>query len=62
MTSIQKLSVPAPQSEEVRQPHVSERKDAGMVETKMTMRVTPEARNELSVLKRPAWWRTVGAY
>ena len=51
---IQKASVAAPQSEEVRRPHLSDKKDAGTVETKITMPVTPDARNELSVLDRPA--------
>lgn len=54
MRIMQKASVAAPQSEDVRLPHLSDRKHAGTVETKITMPVMPDARNELSVLERPA--------
>lgn len=62
MRIMQKDMLAATQKEELRRPHFSERKEAGMVETKMTMPVTPEARKELCVLERPACWNTVGAY
>lgn len=62
MRSMQNAMVTAPQRDDVRRPQLSERKEAGIVETKMTIPVIPEARKELCVLERPAWRKTVGAY
>lgn len=59
---MQKPRAAAPLREMVRRPRLPERRsDAGIVKTKMTMPVTPEARNERFVLDGPAWWKNSGS-
>ena len=59
---MQAESVAAPQSVDVRRPHLSESKEAGIVETRITIPVTPDAKKELWVLDNPACAKSVGAY
>lgn len=59
---MQNAMVTAPHRDEVRRPHLSDKKEAGIVEMKMTIPVIPEARKVLCVLERPASRNTVGAY
>lgn len=44
---MQAESVAAPQSAEARRPHLSDSRDAGMVDIRMTIPVMPDARKEL---------------
>jgi hypothetical protein len=47
---------------EARRPHLSEKRKAGIVETKMRMAEMPEARKEAWEEEMPACWKRRGAY
>jgi hypothetical protein len=51
-----------PTTVDVRRPHLSARRKAGIVTIRMRSADTPDARKEAVLLVRPADWKRRGAY